>query len=62
MMEDLKHQTLEWLYRELKRGKIALANAEKRYEPTCVYCKELQNIRRNLAIVDHLIDMVLRED
>ena len=58
-MPDSIHLTaLELLYRELKRLKISLSNAEKRANVTT---DELDNIRSKIDAVDYLIGLVHKE-
>ena len=59
-MEDIKRQALEWLYREQKRIKISLGHLESR--SGCEKCRERADLERKQAVVEHLIEIVLRED
>lgn len=60
MERDMIQQSLAWLYRELKRTKISLGHLESR--SGCDSCRERQNLERKQAVVEHLIEIVLRED
>ena len=46
---------LEWLYRQLKKKRIALLNAEKR--PNCTQ-SEVRNLKKNIEILEYLIGLV----
>lgn len=46
---------LEWLYRQLKKKRIALLNAEKR--PNCTQ-SEVRNLKKNIDILEYLIGLV----
>lgn len=60
MERDMIQQSLEWLYRELKRTKIALGHLESR--SGCDICLDRQNLERKQAIVEWLIGRVLSDD
>lgn len=57
--DSIKLATLTYLYKELKRLKISLANAEMRPNITT---EELQNIENKIFIVDYLIGITLKEE
>ena len=59
MPDSIKLATLTYLYKELKRLKISLANAEMRPNITT---EELQNIENKIFIVDYLIGITLKEE
>ena len=56
-MEDMRKAALEWLYRELKRIKIALGHLESR--GGCDICLDGQNLEKKQAVVEWLIQRVL---
>ena len=58
-MEDMSKAALEWLYRELKRTKIALGHLESR--SGCDKCRERQDLERKQAVVEWLIDRTLKQ-
>ena len=55
--KDMFQETLNYLYREMKAGKIAMAHAEKRKGVTLT---ELVNIQTKLNVLDGLIELVLK--
>lgn len=59
MPDSIKLAALTYLYKELKRLKISLANAEMRPNITA---EELQNIENKIFIVDYLIGITLKEE
>lgn len=59
-MEVMSTEALAWLYRELKRTKIALGHLESR--SGCGCCKERQDLERKQAVVEWLIGRVLSDD
>ena len=59
MERDMIQQSLEWLYRELKRIEIALGHLESR--GGCDICLDGQNLEKKQAVVEWLIDRVLME-
>lgn len=59
MPDSIKLAALTYLYKELKRLKISLANAEMRPNITT---EELQNIENKIFIVDYLIGITLKEE
>lgn len=59
MPDSIKLAALTYLYKELKRLKISLANAEIRPNITT---EELQNIENKIFIVDYLIGITLKEE
>ena len=61
MERDMIQQSLEWLYRELKRTKIALAHLERRDDGGCGCCRERHDLERKQAVVEWLIQRVLEE-
>lgn len=50
---------LEWLYRELKRAKIALGHAESRPGVTR---EELDNLEQKIAAIDWMIPLVIKAE
>lgn len=54
-----KEAALEFLYKELKRAKIALGQAESR---PGVACEELENIRKKIRAIDWLTPLANKED
>lgn len=56
-MTDLTLETLEWLYRELKKTKIAQTHAEERYG---VRDEELINLAKKIIMLEWLIEVVLK--
>lgn len=59
MPDSIKLASLTYLYKELKRLKISLANAEMRPNITT---EELQNIENKIFIVDYLIGITQKEE
>lgn len=53
----MRDEALEWLYRELKRAKIALGYAESRPGVTR---EELDNLQRKIAVIDWMIPLVIK--
>lgn len=51
-------ETLNYLYREIKAAKIAMAHAEKKPN---VSPSELVNIRTKIEVLDGLVELVLRD-
>lgn len=49
---------LEWLYRELRKAKIALGHAESR---PGVAREELDNLQRKIGVLDYLTTLVNKE-
>lgn len=47
---------LEWLYRQLKKSRIALAHTEERDALAA------ENIQRKIEVIEHLIGLVLKEE
>lgn len=60
MERDMIQQSLEWLYKELKRVKIALGHLESR--SGCDICLDGQNLEKKQAVVEWLIGRVLSDD
>lgn len=54
---NMRQKALEWLYRELKKAKIALGNAESRPGVTR---EELDNLQRKIAVIDWMIPLVIK--
>lgn len=61
-MEVMSTEALAWLYRELKRTKIALAHLERRDDGGCGCCRERHDLERKQAVVEWLIGRVLSDD
>lgn len=57
-MANNRKLALEWLYRELKKTKIALGHAESRPGVTC---EELGNLHWKIDVLDYLTYLVIRE-
>ena len=53
-----RKMALNWLYRELKRAKIALGHAETR---PGVKREELDNLQRKIDVLDYLTTLVNKE-
>lgn len=49
---------LEWLYRELRKAKIALGHAESRPGVTR---EELDNLQRKIDVLDYMTTLVNKE-
>ena len=60
-MLDINQKSLEWLYKELKNKKVALSRAEEKYKGDCEDCVEIKNIKSKIEILDHLIELALKE-
>lgn len=54
----MRQKALEWLYREMKRAKIALVRAEFRPRVLMV---DLENIQRKIDVLDYLTTLVNKE-
>lgn len=54
----MRKKALEWLYREMKRAKIALARAEGRPHVLMI---DLENIHRKIDVLDYLTTLVNKE-
>ena len=54
----MRQLALEWLYRELKKAKIALGHAESRHGVTR---EELDNLQRKIDVLDYLTTLVNKE-
>lgn len=54
----MRKTALEWLYRELKKAKIALGHAENRPGATR---EELDNLQRKTDVLDYLTYLVNKE-
>jgi hypothetical protein len=54
----MRDEALEWLYRELKKAKIALGHAESRPGVTR---EELDNLQRKIDVLDYLTTLVNKE-
>lgn len=54
----ISYHALEWLYRELKRAKIARAHAERR---PGVRQDELESLDKKMLILDYLIEKEIKE-
>lgn len=54
----MRKLALEWLYRELKKTKIALGHAESR---PGVKREELDNLQRKIDVLDYLTTLVNKE-
>lgn len=54
----MRQLALEWLYRELKKAKIALGHAESR---PGVAREELDNLQRKIDVLDYLTYLVIKE-
>jgi len=54
----ISYHALEWLYRELKRAKIARAHAERRIG---VRQDELEALDKKILILDYLIEKEIKE-
>lgn len=54
----VSYHALEWLYRELKRAKIAYAHAERR---PGVRQDELEALGKKILILDYLIEKEIKE-
>ena len=57
-MRCVRKTALEWLYRELKKAKIALGHAESRPGVTR---EELDNLQRKIDVLDYLTTLVNKE-
>ena len=57
-MSDITQDTLEMLYKMLKHTKISIAHAEHRNARQ----DEMENLHRKVQILDHLIELTLKED
>lgn len=57
-MSDITQDALEMLYKMLKQTKIAIAHAENRNARQ----EELENLHHKVQILDHLIELTLKED
>lgn len=55
---NMRQKALEWLYRELKRSKIALGYAESRPGVTQ---QDLDNLQRKIDVLDYLTTLVNKE-
>lgn len=55
--QDIFHETLNYLYREMKHVKISLSYAEQRKGVTLT---ELVNLQTKVNVIDGLIEMVLK--
>ena len=58
MSDSIKLDALAYLYKELKKFKISLANAEK--HPN-VPEEQIKNIEKKIAAVDYLIGLAQKE-
>lgn len=58
MPDSIKHNALAMLYKEQKRAKINLANAERRNAPE----ETISNLQRKLAALDWLIGAAIQAD
>ena len=54
----MRQLALDWLYRELKKAKIALGHAETRPGVTQ---EELDNLQRKIDVLDYLTTLVNKE-
>lgn len=54
----MRKLALEWLYRELRKAKIALGHAESR---PGVAWDELENLQRKIDVLDYLTTLVIKE-
>lgn len=54
----MRKTALEWLYRELRKAKIALGHAESRPGVTR---EELDNLQRKIDVLDYLTTLVNKE-
>lgn len=57
-MTETAKDALEMLYKMLKQTKIAIAHAENRNARQ----EELENLHHKVRILDHLIELTLKED
>lgn len=55
----MRKTALEWLYRELRKAKIALGHAESR---PGVAREELDNLQRKIDVVDWVIPLVIKSE
>ena len=53
-----RNVALDWLYRELRKAKIALGHAESRPGVTR---EELDNLQRKIDVLDYLTYLVIKE-
>ena len=53
---DMRHQALEWLYRQVRKKRQALGSAEKR--PGCT-AEELANLKNSIDILEYVCGVVL---
>ena len=55
----MRQLVLEWLYREMKKTKIALGHAESRHGVTR---EELDNLQRKIDVLDWVIPLVIKAE
>lgn len=58
-MASIRERALEYLYRELRKTKIALGQAETR---SGVTSQELENLQNKIDVLDWLTTLVNKED
>lgn len=54
----MRKTALEWLYRELRKAKIAFGQAESRHG---VKQEELDNLKRKIDVLDYLTTLAIKE-
>ena len=59
VMASVRENALQYLYRELKKAKIALGQAESR---PGVLIEELENLQNKVEVLDWLTVLVNKED
>lgn len=59
-MDDLGQKSLEFLYKMQKDKKIALNHAINKNTGKCEECREIQDLKTKLAIIDWLIGAAIK--
>ena len=58
MMDNENQRALEWLYKNLKKKRIALDNAEQKPNRSE---REIEDIRSAIEIIEYIIGVVLKD-
>ena len=58
-MADIGVTSLDWLYKQQRKAQISLAHAEER-QKGCPACREIEDLKRKLAVLDWLIGAAIR--
>lgn len=56
----MPEKSLDWLYKQLKKSKIALHHAEAKYNGSCVECQEIKNLKEKIEIIEWLINETMK--